>query len=107
MSTVTETVSENGSTAQLPRNKKAAVPKNSNGKRKKAKGKKKPSKKAEKAAAKLKATKIDKRKREVRVYPFPAGTFQDSLEFATQIFDEGAGQAIRRLTLFDSIQKSP
>lgn len=39
--------------------------------------------------------------------PFPASSFEEALEFAKQVFTTGAGQQVRRLTLFDHIGKSP
>ncbi|WP_229790779.1 hypothetical protein [Cognatilysobacter xinjiangensis] len=39
--------------------------------------------------------------------PFPAASFQEALEFAKAIFDFGSGQAVRRVSVFDHLQKSP
>src|SRR5690606_21687707 len=39
--------------------------------------------------------------------PFPAGSFEDSLLFARSLFEFGSGQPVRRLSLFDHLQKSP
>lgn len=46
-----------------------------------------------------------KRKRIVR--PFPACKFEEALEFAKAILAFGSGQAVRRLSLFDHLGKSP
>ena len=46
-------------------------------------------------------------KRTRRTPLFPAGTFEDALELATSIFEFGSGQPVRRITLFDSLGKSP
>jgi hypothetical protein len=39
--------------------------------------------------------------------PFPASSFQEALEFAKELFQIGAGQPVRRLTLFDHLGKAP
>ena len=46
-----------------------------------------------------------KRKRAQR--PFPACSFEEALEFAKELFDYGSGKPVRRLSLFDHLQKSP
>lgn len=38
---------------------------------------------------------------------FPASSFEEPLEFAQAIYQFGAGQSVRRLTLFDHLGKSP
>jgi len=38
---------------------------------------------------------------------FPAATFEDALELATEIYEFGSGKPVRRITLFDSLKKSP
>ena len=38
---------------------------------------------------------------------FPASTFAEALSFANSVFDVGSGQAVKRLTLFDEIGRSP
>ena len=38
---------------------------------------------------------------------FPASTFEESLEFAREVFKFGSGQSVRRLSLFDHLGKSP
>lgn len=48
-----------------------------------------------------------KSKRTRQARPYPAGSFEDSLEFAKHIYRLAAGQPIRRLTLFDELSKSP
>lgn len=48
-----------------------------------------------------------KPKRQRRTLLFPAATFEDALELATAVYEAGAGQAVRRLTLFDQLGKSP
>lgn len=39
--------------------------------------------------------------------PFPASSFEDTLSFAKTIFQIGGGQPVKRLTLFDQLNKSP
>lgn len=39
--------------------------------------------------------------------PFPACAFEEALEFAKAIFEFGSGQQVRRVSLFDHIQRSP
>jgi hypothetical protein len=39
--------------------------------------------------------------------PFPAASFEETLEFANAIFEIGGGQPVRRLTLFDHLKKAP
>lgn len=51
------------------------------------------------------ATEVARRKRVMR--NFPASPFEEPLAFATQIFEFGSGEAVRRLTLFDHINKAP
>jgi hypothetical protein len=48
---------------------------------------------------------VARRKRVVR--NFPAAPFDETLEFARQIFEFGSGEPVRRLTLFDHIHKAP
>lgn len=71
----------------------------------------KPAKKASvaKKTAKRAAKKAEspKPKRQRRTYLFPAATFEDALELAIAVFEAGAGQAVRRITLFDNLGKSP
>lgn len=69
------------------------------------KGAKKAAKPAEAGEKKTAAEKLDKRARKQR--PFPAAIFEETLEFARQIFAIGAGQPVKRLTLFDELNKSP
>ena len=38
---------------------------------------------------------------------FPASSFEEPLEFAAAVFRIGSGQAVKRLTLFDQLGKSP
>jgi len=45
------------------------------------------------------------RKRTQRI--FPASTFEEPLEFAEEILRFGSGQPVRRLSIFDHLQKSP
>lgn len=47
----------------------------------------------------------EKRKRNQR--PFPAAPFEETLEFAKAIYMFGSGQPVRRLSVFDHLQKSP
>lgn len=56
------------------------------------------------ATAVLKESK-PKRVRTVR--PFPAGPFDEALAFAKEIYDLGSGTPVRRLTLFDHLQRTP
>ena len=39
--------------------------------------------------------------------PFPAVPFTEAHEFAKQIYDFGSGQPVRRLSLFDHLQRTP
>lgn len=39
--------------------------------------------------------------------PFPAAAFEEALEFARAIFEFGSGQQVRRVSVFDHLQKSP
>jgi hypothetical protein len=48
---------------------------------------------------------VARRKRIIR--NFPASPFAEPLDFAKQIFDFGSGEPVRRLTLFDHINKAP
>lgn len=52
-----------------------------------------------------KTDKAVRRKRSQR--SFPASSFQEPLEFAKSVFRIGAGRAVKRLTLFDELGKSP
>jgi hypothetical protein len=52
-----------------------------------------------------KAESVLKKKRSQR--SFPASTFEEPLDFAKQVFRIGAGQPVKRLTLFDQLGKSP
>jgi hypothetical protein len=47
----------------------------------------------------------ERRKRTARL--FPAGSFSESLEFAQRVYEFGSGNAVRRLSLFNHIGKSP
>jgi hypothetical protein len=38
---------------------------------------------------------------------FPASSFEEALQFAQSAFDYGSGKAVRRLSLFDHLGKSP
>lgn len=50
---------------------------------------------------------IDSNKRTRVMRSFPASTFEDALTLAQAVQQFGAGQKVRRLTLFDNLQKSP
>ena len=39
--------------------------------------------------------------------PFPACSFEEALDFAKAIFEFGSGQPVRRISVFDHLQKSP
>lgn len=39
--------------------------------------------------------------------PFPAGPFEEALTFAKDIYNLGSGTPVRRLTLFDHLQRTP
>ena len=39
--------------------------------------------------------------------PFPAGSFEDAMSFAKEIYNLGSGTPVRRLTLFDHLQRQP
>jgi len=62
-------------------------------------------KKASKEGHKLDASKKAKRTRTVR--NFPASTFEDALDLAKSVLDFGAGQPVRRVSLFGHLGKSP
>lgn len=47
----------------------------------------------------------ERRRRKQR--PFPASPFEEALDFAQSILRFGSGQPVRRLSLFDSLGKSP
>lgn len=47
------------------------------------------------------------RRRKRKQRPFPACSFEDALGFASEIARYGSGQPVRRLSLFDHLQKSP
>lgn len=47
------------------------------------------------------------KKRTRTVRNFPASTFSDAERFARSVYEVGGGQAVKRLTLFDQIGKSP
>lgn len=51
------------------------------------------------------AAEVERRARVAR--NFPASPFEETLEFAAQIFKFGSGEPVRRLSLFDYINKSP
>jgi hypothetical protein len=88
----TETVTASPSAA----GKRAAKKASKKGKRKKRKG-------VKKAASKSSAA--EPRKRMMR--SFPASTFEEALTLPLAIQQFAAGQRVRRLTLFDNLQKSP
>lgn len=48
-----------------------------------------------------------KSKRNRTARPFPAGPFGDAFEFAKEIYNLGSGTPVRRLTLFDHLQRTP
>lgn len=48
---------------------------------------------------------VEKRSRSTR--SFPACSFEEAAAFAKQLFDFGAGRAVRKITLFDHLGKSP
>lgn len=52
-----------------------------------------------------KAKEESKRGRSTR--PYPAGTFEDSLAFANDVFTFGSGTKVRRLSLFDHLKRHP
>jgi hypothetical protein len=39
--------------------------------------------------------------------PFTVGAFEESINFAKELYKLGAGEKVRRLTLFDTLRKSP
>jgi hypothetical protein len=67
---------------------------------------KKAAKKTVKKAAK-KAADTGRPKRSRRTPMFPAATFEDALELASAVYENGSGQPVRRITLFDQLGKSP
>ena len=48
---------------------------------------------------------VARRKRIVRT--FPASSFEDALQFARDVYSFGSGQPVRRLSLFDHLNKAP
>lgn len=46
-----------------------------------------------------------KRKRAQR--PFPACSFEEALDFSREVFNYGSGKSVRRISLFDHLNKSP
>lgn len=62
--------------------------------------------KADTGKAKV-AEKQPKPRRTRTVRNFPASTFEDALDLAKSLLDFGAGQPVRRVSLFDHIGKSP
>lgn len=50
---------------------------------------------------------IDGEKKTRKRRNFPMSSFQESFEFAKAISDLGAGQKVRRLTLFEKLERSP
>lgn len=64
-----------------------------------------PKKSAPKSSAKADDKEPTKRQR--RTPLFPAATFEDAIELATAIYEAGAGQPVRRVTLFDQLARSP
>lgn len=52
-------------------------------------------------------TKPPKAKRTRKVRQFPASSFDEPYEFAKQVYEFGSGQSVRRLSLFDHLDKSP
>lgn len=59
----------------------------------------------EEANARVAAAVESRRKRAQR--PFPACAFEEALGFAKSILDYGSGKSVRRISLFDHLQKSP
>lgn len=55
--------------------------------------------------ARVEAAVAERRKRALR--PFPACSFEEALGFAKSILEYGSGKPVRRLSLFDHLQKSP
>lgn len=47
------------------------------------------------------------RKRSRSARPFPAGPFEEALDFVKAIYELGSGTPVRRLTLFDHLQRTP
>jgi hypothetical protein len=72
-------------------------------------GVKAPAKKVAKKASKrgVSPKKSNAPKRQRRTPLFPASTFEDALELAIAIYEVGAGQQVRRITLFDHLGHSP
>lgn len=60
---------------------------------------------ASKSGAAPQAGKTGSQSRKAR--PFPAGTFEDSLEFASAMFEYGSGTKVRRVSFFDHLGKKP
>jgi hypothetical protein len=85
-----------GDSAEKKAAKRAAKPRKKKSARKKSRGK------GSRAAASPQDT-----KRARRTALFPASSFEEALTIPLAIQKHGAGQKVRRLTLFDQIQKSP
>jgi hypothetical protein len=59
----------------------------------------------EEANAKVEAAVAERQKRAQR--PFPACPFEEALAFAKSVLEFGSGKAVRRVSLFDHLGKSP
>jgi hypothetical protein len=91
-------------------NEKITKPENvSNTKKtpKKRTGKKKHTRKARKAGSNTPLAPKEDKKKTRRTTLFPASSFEEALTIPNAIQKYAAGQKIRRLTLFDQMQKSP
>ncbi|MEO9458883.1 MAG: hypothetical protein ABJE63_13625 [Lentilitoribacter sp.] len=54
-----------------------------------------------------KATEKPKARRRRTIRNFPASTIEEPLQFTQQVFEFGSGQPVRRLSIFDHLNKSP
>lgn len=53
------------------------------------------------------SAKVDTHTKSKASRPFPAAPFEESLAFAKEIYDFGSGQAVRRVSIFDHLNRSP
>jgi hypothetical protein len=62
---------------------------------------------ADAPAAKLTPEEVLAKRRSRTQRPFPAAPFEEAMSLAVDLLRVGSGQKVRRLTLFDDIQKAP
>src|SRR6185436_871712 len=64
-------------------------------------------KKIKRKTKKRASNKLPKRSRGYKLREFPLISFEECYNFTKSIYDLGSGQPVKRLTLFDKINKSP